>query len=129
MNVDFDKFGYCVKCHARLITTKVIEGVEKTVFLPERAETQFLLDDGSKMRVCICIHCKDKLQVGDYKEIMKSVVKGWEKEIENFPHWSTERKIEYIKTYSKKEIVAKSEGLDNYTLEDKMKKFKEKKEK
>lgn len=125
MVVDWDEFGRCVLCHKSLMMQKLIDNVMKDVFTPDRTETQFLLNDGSKMRVGICQKCKDELTLDDEPKIMQSVIKGWEKEIDD-AKWAKERKKDYMKIYSKKKIVCKSEGISETALSKKLKKYKEK---
>ena len=113
--IDYDKFGHCVKCHTNLIIEKVVQDDSgrltiQRMWKPEKDETQFLLDDGSKMRVTICKQCKEKLTEADNREIMDSVIRGWQKEIERIQHWSIEKKVAYLDRYSKRKIVCNSEN-------------------
>jgi len=105
MAIDYDKYGYCVKCHKSMITTKVINLEVKTIFTPDRDEIEFILDDNTKMRVAICKTCKAQVTNKDYKDIMRSVHKGWEEETKNLKHWTKEKRDKYLKEYKKRKIT------------------------
>jgi hypothetical protein len=106
-----DKFGHCINCGKNLIVERVMKtftGMElKKVFLPDYDQIQVVLDDGSKMRITMCKPCKGKLEEKDYPKIMKSVIAGWQKEVDNIPHWSKEKKENHMKVYKKKKIKEK----------------------
>jgi len=102
-----DKFGHCIKCGRNLITEKVIELEVKKVLTPEYDQIQFVLEDDSKMRVVICKPCKEILEEKDYKDLMKSVIAGWKKEVKDLPHWNAKKKEDYMKVYGKKKIKHK----------------------
>ena len=111
-----DKFGACVVCHKDLMTEKVINNEIKKLFLPEYSQMELDLDDGSKMPVCVCMKCKENYKgtPKENAEIMESVVEGWKEEIKNLPHWTDEKRDNYMKTYGKLKIVGKKikkEGL------------------
>ena len=99
-----DEFGKCVKCHRNLITERVINGVVKKVTIPDYDQIQYLLDDGSKMRVVMCKPCKLTLTEKDEKPIMDSVIAGWQKEVNGLIHWHKKKKDEYMKRYKKLKI-------------------------
>ena len=80
MKLIIDKFGYCAKCGKNLITTIVLNSEVIKRLIPDYDQIQFLLDDGSKMRVVICKPCKEILKDKDYKTLMKSVIAGWQRE-------------------------------------------------
>ena len=106
-----DQFGHCIKCGKNLITQKVYnapEGlVSKTVFVPDYGQIQFLLDDGSKMRVVMCLPCQAVYDEKDNKNVMKSVIAGWQKEVRELKHWNKEKKEKHMKIYKKKKIKHK----------------------
>ena len=102
-----DKFGHCLKCGKNLITEKIIEGVVKKVTLPDYDQIQFLLDDGSKMRVAICKPCKAIVKEKDYPVLMKSVIAGWQREVNSLDHWDKAKKVAHMKVYKKKKIKNK----------------------
>jgi len=109
--VDYDKYGHCVDCHKVLRILKVVTGddgkpVEQHMWLPDKNNVEFILDDNSKMDVTICTECKDKLTTKDYKKIMKAVQKGWDREMDD-NKWTTEQKKAYKDVYDKKSIKDK----------------------
>lgn len=108
-----DKYGYCVKCHECLLRNDKNDKGEPIVRLSGKAEhLQLSLNDGSQMRVMICQPCKFNYIPEEHaEEIMRSVISGWEKECdilvadESKPQFDAKWKEEYMKVYSKKEIV------------------------
>ena len=126
--IDYDNHGHCVVCHEDMHYTQVIDGKPQERLGPLYAETEYMLDDGSKMRVAICSICKDKLKDDDEekKRIMDCVFKGWKHELEAYSKWDKKKKDNYLKEYSKKKIVTRSERIDDDVLQKRLKKFKEK---
>jgi uncharacterized CHY-type Zn-finger protein len=122
--MDWDKYGHCVKCHKNMLIEQSIDGKVQQRFTTDYSETEYLLDDGSKMRVAICVDCKKELTDKDIPKIMDCVKKGWEVEVKELKHWSEERKKSYLNTYLKKEIVTHSENIPDDTLELKLKEYK-----
>jgi len=106
-----DKLGHCVQCGKNLITEKVVNtqhGMEvKRVFVPDYSEETFLLDDESKMRVVMCKPCKMGYDEKDNKKVMKSVIAGWQKEVDELETWDKEKKDKHMKVYKKKKIKNK----------------------
>ena len=94
-------------CHKDMVIEQIIDNVPTKRFTVEYDETEYTLDDGSKMRVAICKPCKYKLKDKDAKEIMDCVKRGWKKELESLHHWSEEKKITYMEQYDKLNIVSK----------------------
>lgn len=129
MGIDFDKAGHCVKCHKDLIEEKFIDGFIQKVLTPDFDETEFLLNDGSRMRVVICKACKEIITVADEPEIMAAVVKGWQWELDNLVNWDDSKKKDHMAIYSKKEIVTRSEKMDEIEMKKKFKEFHENKSK
>ena len=68
LKVNYDLYGHCVLCHDYLLFEEVINGKVTLRFSPRKTETEFLLDDGSRMRVSMCIECKNKLKKSDEKK-------------------------------------------------------------
>lgn len=122
-----DKFGHCVKCHKNMLIMEVIDGKEQQRFLPDYVEAEFMLNDGSKMRVAMCERCKSNLTDNDNEYIMECVIKGWELEVRGFPHWNEDKKKNYLDRYGKLEIVASSENIGVDVLKRKLDSFKPKK--
>ena len=56
------------------------------------------------------------------KKIMKSVIKGWEIEVDHLEQWDEEKKKSYMKIYNKKKILMRSEKKSDEEIN---KRFKE----
>lgn len=127
--MDWDQYGHCVQCHKNLIIEAAIDGRVQQRWSVDADETQFLLSDGSRMRVCICKDCKGKLTEADNSKIMKCVLKGWEREIDIMvldpkkPEWDKQSKEKYMANYSRKEIITNSEDIKDPELEVHIKKY------
>ena len=115
MSIDYDKYGYCVLCHRNLRYEQVINDKVMMRFDTDYDETEYLLDDGSKMRVAICKPCKANLTEENNAEVMTSVKSGWEEEVKVLP-WSDAKKKDYLDTYKQKEIVCFSDGVPDDVL-------------
>ena len=125
IEIDFDKYGHCVSCHRYLLLEKVIDGKVTLVNHPDYSEEEFLLNDGSRMRVAICTKCKEGLTEKDHKTIMKSVIKGWATEVQYLDHWTDDMRKKYIDTYSKKFILMKSTNVRPELTDEVFRKYKE----
>ena len=123
--IDFDCFGFCVLCHKNMLTEQVVDGRVIQRFIPEYTEEEFLLDNGSRMRVAMCKSCQINLSDKDYNDIMQCVIKGWGKELENNT-WSKERKEQYHNDYYKLKIIMKSQHKTNDELKKELEDFKKK---
>ena len=128
-----DKYGHCVICHRNLLTERMVDGKIITMFVPDHDETEFLLNDGSRMRVCICKKCKSENELGDskvQKTVMECVVNGWELETEALvadekkPEWDKNRAESYMKVYANKKIEFHSEGLSTQVIEERKERLK-----
>jgi len=127
MNLEnIDKYGHCVYCHRNLIFERVVDGKVIFMFSPDKEETEFLLDDGSRMRVCICRQCKTNIDLHDKKvheDIMESVINGWELEIkglvkdENKPEWTYERGKKHMDFYRIKKILFRSDDIEKNVID------------
>ena len=93
-------------------------------------ETEYLLDDGSRMRVCICRECKKTKDLSDDKikdYIMEAVVNGWELELRDLvadkskPNWTPEKVKSHMDVYRNKKILLNSESVDKHTVENRIK--------
>ena len=104
-----DEYGFCCRCHKNLVTERVVEGVIKKWFLPDYGQLQLRLDDGSLMRVVMCLPCQEKYQDTEKEnnEIMECIKLGWEKEIDELLKWDSKKKDDYMKVYSKLKIKNK----------------------
>ena len=121
-----DRYGFCVKCHKSLLVNRAVDMKIEMMFTADHTETEFLLDDSSKMRVCLCQKCKDNLTDSDIPAIMESVIEGWKEETNKLTTWSQEKKDAYMDRYSRRKIICKSEGMEKPHLDNKLKEFKEK---
>jgi hypothetical protein len=107
MGVTYDKYGHCVLCHKDMIYEQVIGQKVTKRFSVDYDETEYLLDDNSK--------------------IMKSVQEGWEEEVKTLP-WKEEKKKAYLDRYGKLEIVCFSGGIPEDILKEKHTDYMKKKE-
>lgn len=121
-DIDFDLHGHCVKCHEDMSYEEVIDGVMTKRLGPDYQEIEYMLNDGSRMRVAICRGCKELLKDDDNekKEIMDCVYKGWVHELKSYSHWSHEKKQNHLEVYSKKTIVSRTKGLGKDLLKKKL---------
>lgn len=128
---NIDRFGHCAVCHRNMITEKVIDGRVQQVFKPEHGHAEFLLNNGSRMRVCMCLSCREKVNLDSEKVhgyIMDAVIKGWQLEVdalvadEKHPEWTEERGREHMEKYSSLEIDCYSDGLATHLLEERRQK-------
>lgn len=116
IDIDYDKYGHCVKCHKDMLTQKVVTGEDgrltiEDMFTADQTTSQVLLDDGSKATIMLCKSCKESLVDSDYPKIMKCIIKGWEMEInemveqDKFKLWDEKRKKDHMKRYGKRKII------------------------
>lgn len=120
---NIDTFGHCVLCGKNMIIHQVINGKVQQRLGPDYVEEEYLLSDKSKMRVAMCRGCRDNLTGDENTIIMEAVLNGWKNEVETYSHWPEERKMDYIKRYSKKKIVVRTAGLREDVLDKKHKEF------
>lgn len=125
IDVDYDKYGYCVVCHKDLRTTKMTSDGPVEMFTSDHSETELLLNDGSHMRVTICKKCKSQLNEETYQDLMRSVYKGWYMETQYLKKWDNKKKEDYLFKYLNKDIVCVAENQDNDTLEKKLSKYRQ----
>lgn len=127
INTDnIDRFGHCVVCHKNLLVKRIVDGVVVDMFSPLFDETNFILNNGSEMKVTICKKCKennDLTQEDTHKMIMDAVYKGWELETKMLVN--DEKAIEWDEEYAKKylnkmrslDIDCHSENMDKYLIQ------------
>lgn len=129
-----DKYGHCVICHKNLLVERVVDQQVITMFTPDKQETEFMLDDGTRMRVSICRECKEGEDLHSESkqiQIMESVVNGWQLEIDSLvndekrPEWTFDRGKKHMDVYSKKKILCYSDGMAEHVIKDRIKKVKE----
>ena len=135
--INFDKYGHCVVCSLNMITDRVINGDVVQIFTPKKDSLEVLLNNGSRMRICICKDCKKDVKESDYKNIMKKVYRGWEMETSGLVTqrhknkmtsrvWDKEYQKKYLDRMSELEIVADIEGLPDDIVIKKLKEYKDK---
>lgn len=109
--MDWDEYGHCCLCHRNMLIEQVIDGKIQKRFTPEYTEKSYKLDDGSLMRVALCLQCTSNITEEDNKKIMDCVVKGWDRETDKlvesplFPEWTPDKKKQHMDVYSKRNIV------------------------
>lgn len=114
--IDYDKYGHCVLCHTNMRVEQVIGGKVQMRFTPDYDETEYLLDDGTRMRVAVCKPCKATLGEHHEKKIMDAVIKGWDMEMKEYK-WKPEKREAYMGVYSHRAIVCKSEEVPKDLLD------------
>lgn len=130
-DMDWDEYGHCVWCHKNMLVERVSDMKVIKMFTPDYDETEFLLNDGSRMRVAICKPCKANITDEDNQKIMACVIKGWQKEVdmlvkdEKRPDWTEERAEAHMDKYSSLQIVTNSTNLPQDICEEKLAEFKE----
>ena len=128
--VDFDKYGHCSLCHKDLRIKQMTSDGPVEVFTPEHDEINFLLNDSSTMRVCVCKSCQAEGIDDKQEEIMDSVYKGWYMETmylvedKKKTEWTEEKRLKYLNNYANKELVCVSDNVPIDKLEQKLKKYK-----
>jgi len=124
---NIDRFGFCVLCHKNLITERVVDNQVIKMFLPIHGHADFMLDNGSIMKVCICNPCKESVDLNDeqiHKNIMEAVQKGWELETKaliadnNYPDWNEESGKAYLERMSKLNIDCNSDNMNQSEITD-----------
>lgn len=106
--IDYDRLGHCVKCHCLIAET---EGEGRNIKIIQKfsnaSQIDFNISNGTIMPVAICTDCKSKLQHTEEErvQIMNSVVKGWDKEID-WLGWGEDKRKEYMKKFSNLKILS-----------------------
>lgn len=113
MNPDFDKAGFCVRCHdpvAEFNGSRADGSMIITKLLPTLRMATVLLDDGSQMRVAMCDRCYETFTPEHSAEIMESVINGWQWELDNLlTHWDESFKKAYMGNMAKRHITDRSD--------------------
>jgi hypothetical protein len=112
-----------------MIEDKMINGRMQTVFTAQRGEVEYLLDDGSKMRVAMCIDDIAKLDGTETEYIMSAVKRGWQHELETYSKWGQDQKDKYMERYGKLVIVTRTDNKSDDAVKRHFKEHKVKKEK
>lgn len=122
---NIDRFGHCVICHRNLITKRVVDGKVIDMFVPEHDHADFLLNNGSMMKVCCCKICKNTYDLTSdkvHEQVMEACQKGWELESkmlvadEKIPDWTQEKADKYLADMSKLDIDSHAENIDKNAL-------------
>lgn len=100
--------GLCSLCHVEIAEFNGSHANGRPIITKLKGnwrETSVLLDDGSAMRVSLCSECYDNFSSDDAQYLMESEINGWQDEIDRCcKTWPEERRISYMKKYSKKFI-------------------------
>ena len=132
---NIDRFGHCSLCHKNMITKRVVDGKVIDMFLPDHDHADFLLNDGSVMKVCMCKTCKSKYELTDpkiYNDIMEAVQKGWELETkvlvadDKFPDWTQEHADGYLEKMNRLKIKYHADNLSHRFIKEKSEEFSKK---
>ena len=111
-NPEYDKPGYCAKCHEPIAE---FDGANNIVRINgNAAEAWFTLDDKSKMRVMLCLGCKESLKPADTLPIMESVYKGWVFECDTLVErgiWHKTHRDNYLDKYGDRHIVGRQDSV------------------
>lgn len=127
---NIDRFGHCCVCHKNMITKRVVDGKVIDMFLPDHDHTDFLLDNGSIMKVCMCKSCKANVDLTSpkvHKYIMEACLKGWELETkaliadESLPNWNEDTAKIYLEKMSKLNIDCHSDSFSPVAVQDRVK--------
>ena len=107
--IDFDWPGFCANCH---LAVAEFEGSDEhgilkiKKMLGNARAVYFHLGNGSQMPVTLCETCELNLKGSDCKNIMESIINGWQMEIDlKCSHWEDKKKTDYMDTYSKHTII------------------------
>ena len=106
--VDYDFPGLCCLCHCEIaeFNGSHPNGRPKIKSLKSNFHTAFVtVNDGSKMKVSLCMDCFFDLKPEDMKAMMESVINGWGAEVERLDNWNIEKKTAYMDEYSGKFIT------------------------
>lgn len=112
IDVTYDKYGHCVLCHKYLIVEKIADGEVVKMFSGEHDEDEYMMNDGARIRITICKKCKCKNYEGKMDDITKSIIKGWQVEV-NHLDWPEERKKSHMERYKSKKLIFKTSGISN----------------
>jgi hypothetical protein len=91
----------CRNCGKLLQTTQYVDRKIVTRLTPDYRETQYVMSDGSKMRVAICQECLKGTVSSD--SIIKTVKRDWDKALEL--KYGKKEATELAKAYADVKIV------------------------
>ncbi len=121
-----DKYGHCVFCTKNMIVKRVVDGKVIDMFTPDHDHTDFMLNTGSMMKVCMCKKCKKEIDLSIpmiHKMIMDAVQRGWELETksliasEAYPDWTEEFGKKYLEKMSTLNIDCHASDMDKSSME------------
>lgn len=113
-----DTYGNCVNCHKNLLVPRVVGGKQVMTFTADFDQTEFVISNKSRMVVCMCKHCKSKLDLLNtdvHEKIMKTVKLGWDGEM-------GENKRAPM-GYEDLSILFHSEDIDDYVVKNRLDKL------
>jgi hypothetical protein len=135
-----DVYGHCCLCHTNLLLPRVVGGKEIMMFTPDFDQTEFVLNNKSRMVVCMCKPCKASVNLSDadvHAQIMESVIAGWDMEMGSVatPEEPQAKNVEPLmqkmllekqevrapKGYKDLSILFHSEGIDDYVVQNRFK--------
>jgi hypothetical protein len=131
---DIDRFGHCVVCHKNMLYERVVDGKAIQMFRPEHDHTEFLMNDGSRMRVCICKPCKENVDLAMpaiQEMVMACVKRGWQLEVntlvadEKRIDWDFDRAEKHMEKYNSLSIECHSEDVADHIIQERKEKIKE----
>ena len=74
MSIDYSLLGHCSSCHKNMIIEQAVGGKIIKRFTSDYSEVEYLLSDGSKMRVPICVQCQNEKLHEDVDKIMETEI-------------------------------------------------------
>lgn len=113
--VDFDCAGFCALCHAEIAEFEGSAGriPVATKMLSEYRKAYFMLNDGSRVQVSLCVKCDENVKPEDTRRLMESIINGMAVEtysLVNFHEsWPIEKRDSYMATYSAKTIEGRAD--------------------
>lgn len=128
-----DKYGHCIICHRDMILNRVVGGKSVPMFHTDHDHTEFVINNKSKLVVCMCKICKSTIDLHDenvQKDVMKSVLNGWKMEQETLiseGKQTIKEATKIIDSHKKLDILFHSEGIDDYVINDRLNKIEAKK--
>lgn len=103
---DHDKIGFCALCHSAVGEWIDVSGHTILKWLPIRRECLFKLSNNSILHASLCSNCDDRINAEHFSDLMNSIIRGWEKELE-VSTMPAESKADYINRYYQLKIMEK----------------------
>lgn len=118
----------CYICNKHLLQERSFGGSISEMLHPEHCQTEFVLNNGSRMPVVICITCRDKSDLDTalvQSEIMNNIIDGWQQEQD----FLLEKEIitkqqahDCMSLHRSYSILFKSHGLNDYQVKERLQK-------